>query len=62
MRFNMRYSYLERLPTNRPWEIALVSPVFFDSYAIKPPDNTIIVPHEKLTISHKAWTEIMQRD
>lgn len=58
--FNIRYSYLERLPTHRPWELAVISPVFFDSYGINPPDKTIIVPHERLILSHNAWQEVAQ--
>lgn len=59
--FNIRFSYLERLPNNRPWEVGVVSPIFFDSYGILPPDRTVIVPHEKLTLTHLAWQEVAQK-
>ena len=58
--FQMRFAYLERLPIARPWEIAVVSPVFYDTYGIQPPDSTIIIPHERLTLSQRAWGEIAQ--
>lgn len=58
--FNMRFSFLERLPNNRPWEVAAISPLFFDYYGITPPDRTIITPHEKLALSNQAWPEVAQ--
>lgn len=62
MPFNLRFAFLERLPTSRPWEIAVVTPIFYDSYGLRPPDNTVVVPHEKLTLSHSAWQQVMQND
>ena len=58
--FNIRFSFLERLPSDRPWEIAAISPVFYDSFGILTPDHTIVVPHERLNLSHQAWHEIAQ--
>lgn len=58
--FNMRYAFLERLPNNRPWEIAAISPLFYDSYGILPPDRTIVIPHEKLVLSNQGWQEVAQ--
>jgi hypothetical protein len=58
--FNMRFAFLERLPSIRPWEIAAVSPVFFDSFGIHPPDRVIVVPHEQLILTHQAWQEVAQ--
>jgi hypothetical protein len=58
--FNVRYAFLERLPNNRPWEVGVITPIFYDSYGIMPPDNTVVVPHEKLAVSHTAWKQLMQ--
>lgn len=58
--FNIRFAYLERLPNNRPWELAVISPVFYDSYGILTPDRTVVVPHERLLLSNQAWQEVAQ--
>jgi hypothetical protein len=58
--FNMRYAFLERLPNNRPWEVAAISPLFYDSYGIIPPDRSIVIPHESLDLSNQAWQEVAQ--
>jgi hypothetical protein len=58
--FNMRFSFLERLPNSRPWEIAAISPVFYDSYGILTPDHTVVIPHERLSLSNHAWQEVAQ--
>ena len=58
--FNVRYAFLERLPNNRPWEIAVIAPLFYDSYGIITPDHSIIIPHERLHLSHLAWQEVAQ--
>ncbi|OOP56583.1 MAG: hypothetical protein AYP45_08170 [Candidatus Brocadia carolinensis] len=58
--FNMRFAFLERLPNSRPWEVGVISPIFYDSYGILPPDRTVIVPHEKLSLSNQAWQEVAQ--
>lgn len=58
--FNLRFSFLEKLPSHRPWEIAVISPIFFDPYSIRPVGDTIVVPHETLTISSSTWKEILR--
>lgn len=58
--FNMRFAFLERLPNNRPWEVAAIAPVFYDYYGILPQDHTVVVPHERLSLSNQAWQEVAQ--
>ena len=58
--FNMRFSFLEKLPTQRPWELAVVSPIFYDPYGIRPVGNIQVVPHESITIPNSTWHEIMR--
>ncbi len=58
--FNMRFSFLEKLPTQRPWELAVISPIFYDPYGIRPSGNVKVVPHENITIPNSTWHEIMR--
>ena len=50
IKYDMRFSFLEEFPTFKSWEIAAISPLFYDSYDIRPLDNVIIIPHNKLVI------------
>lgn len=57
--FNMRFSFLEKLPTQRPWELAVISPIFYDPYGIRPVGSIQVVPHENVNIPNSTWQEIM---
>jgi energy-coupling factor transporter ATP-binding protein EcfA2 len=50
IKYDMRFSFLEEYPTYKSWEIAAISPLFYDSYDIRPLDNVIVIPHNKLII------------
>lgn len=59
MRFKMRFSFLERIPTSMPWEIAAISPIFYDTYGMCAVNETIVVPHEKLGMTQIAWQSVL---
>lgn len=56
--FDMRFSYLEDFPTYKSWEIAAISPLFYDSFDIRPVDNVVVTPHEKLSLGFDSFQKI----
>lgn len=52
-RYDMHFSFLEKLPYRGGWDIAVISPMFYDTYDIKPVDNIRIIPHQHLTLTHR---------
>ena len=61
-RYNVKYSFLEDVPTRRPWEIAVVSPVFYDPYGITAVGGTIVKPHEPLTLPMSVLRQLATYD
>lgn len=61
-KYSVKYSFLEKVVYQGGWEIAVIAPVFYDTYDIRPIENTIVKPHEKLNIGSKAMHKIMGYD
>lgn len=61
-KYNVKYSFLEKVIYQGGWEIAVVSPLFYDTYDIRPVDSVIVKPHEKLSVSSRAIHKVMDYD
>lgn len=60
--YNVKFSFLEKTVYQGGWEIAVISPLFYDTYDIRPVENMIVNPHEKLSVPSKAMQKIMDYD
>ncbi|MCG8096017.1 MAG: hypothetical protein JAZ17_20760 [Candidatus Thiodiazotropha endolucinida] len=60
--YEVKFSFLERHPYKGGWEIAVISPLFYDTYDIRPINKMIIKPHEDLMLSNKVLQKIMTYD
>jgi len=61
-KYNVKFSFLEKTVYQGGWEIAVISPMFYDTYDIRPIENTIVTPHEKLILASKAMHKVMDYD
>jgi hypothetical protein len=52
--YDLRFSYLEKHPYRGGWDIAVLSPLFYYVYDIKPIGDLIVVPHKKLLLPNRA--------
>jgi len=57
--FDIRFSFLEYFPTYKSWEIAAISPLFYDSYDIRPVDDIIVSPHAKLSFGFTSYQKLV---
>lgn len=60
--FDMRYSFLERHPSRRPWDIGVITPLFYDTHNIQPLDKKIIVPHDRFIVSTDQFQRLGDYD
>ncbi len=58
-KYNVKFSFLEKTVYQGGWELAVVSPLFYDTYDIRSIDNTVINPHENLILTTKSLHHIM---
>lgn len=49
--YTMYFSFLEDYPSRKAWEIAAITPLFYDAYDIRAVDALIVKPHEKLFLT-----------
>jgi hypothetical protein len=50
----MQFSFLEDYPTRKAWEVAAITPLYYDSYDIRSVDGAIVRPHDRLVVSAKV--------
>lgn len=60
--YELKFSYLERLPYKGGWELAVVSPVFYTTYDIRPVDHIVVNPHKDLLLPVRILQSIMSYD
>ena len=56
--YSVRYSYLEKNPTRKPWDLAVITPLFYDSHNIRPVTNQPVIPHDGLPLSFQDFQKL----
>jgi phosphoenolpyruvate synthase/pyruvate phosphate dikinase len=60
--YQMRFAFLEEYPSRKSWELAAISPMFYDAYDIKPVEKAIVKPHDRLTLSNAVVHKLTSYD
>jgi hypothetical protein len=60
--YRLDFRYLGRRARWEQWDLAVVSPVYFDTYQIRPPEGVTVDPDQELYLRHEALTRIMNYD
>jgi len=53
--YNLRFSFMEKQASRKPWEIAVICPLFYDAHNILPFNNTPVIPHEALMLGSQDF-------
>lgn len=50
--YDLRFSFLENHAYRGGWDLAVIAPLFYDIYDVRPVDKIKILPHKVLTLRH----------
>lgn len=60
--YAMQFSFLEEYPCRKSWEVAVITPIFYDAYEIRSVDSVIVKPHEPLTLTNYTLHKLKTYD
>ncbi len=60
--YSMRFSFMEKQASRKPWEIAVISPLFYDAHNILSFNSTPIIPHEHLLLGSRQFQKLSSYD
>lgn len=56
--YNLRFSFMEKQASRKPWEIAVICPLFYDAHNILPFNNSPVIPHEPLMLGSQDFQKL----
>ena len=60
--YTMFFSFLEDYPSRKAWELAAITPLFYDAYDIRSVDAIVVKPHEKLSLTYGMLRKLRTYD
>lgn len=60
--YSMRFSFMEKQASRKPWELAVIAPIFYDAHNILPFDSNAIIPHDQLLLGSREFQKLSSYD